>query len=222
MQCCQFSRYQFIYCFLGFKSRWFWKNTTLMVTENRDASLAPIGLIEYSEGTLSVLMLCLMGLFNSANGHENARVSPAAESADHCWHSLWWGSVPSADLCKLTMALSPGSCPTGGWTPVLHMHTAHCSCQFMLMPFWISNEKQLIFWVGCRGGFTSSLITTMCHGTCWLRGLWGKTWTEFKECPVEVISYLHDQSQCQDEPLSFNVLSNNCVIYSKLLIVASN
>lgn len=31
-----------------------------------------MGFIEYSEGTLYVLMLCLRGLFNSANRHEKA------------------------------------------------------------------------------------------------------------------------------------------------------
>lgn len=109
-------------------------------------------------------MLCLRGLFNSANRHKKARVSHAAEAAVHCWHSLWWGSVPSADLCELTLALSLGSCPTGEWTLALGMHMAHRSCQFMLMHFWISHEKQLIFWAGWSGVFTRSLITIFCGG----------------------------------------------------------
>lgn len=110
-------------------------------------------------------MLCLRGLFNSANRHKKACVSRAAEAAIHCWHSLWRGSAPSADLCELTAALSQGSCPTAVWTPILRMHMAHRSCQFMLMHFWISHEKQLIFWAGWWGVFTRSLITIFCART---------------------------------------------------------
>lgn len=58
--------------------------------------LVLVGLIEYSEGTLCVLMLCLKGLFNSANRHKKACVSHAAEAAVHCWHSLWWGVCSSS------------------------------------------------------------------------------------------------------------------------------
>lgn len=48
----------------------------LLTGDKPDELLTPlVGLIEYSEGTLSVFMLCLGGLFNSANRHKNARVS---------------------------------------------------------------------------------------------------------------------------------------------------
>lgn len=131
-------------------------------------------------------MLCLRGLFNSANRQKKACVSHAVEAAIHPWHSPWRGSAPSADLCELTVAVSPGLCPTREWTPILCMHMAHRSCQFMLMHFWISHEKQLIFWAGWWGVFTRSLITILCQNTCWLCGLRSETRTESKECPFKI------------------------------------
>lgn len=111
-------------------------------------------------------MLCLGGLFNSANRHKKACVSHAAEAAIHCWHSLWRGSAPSADLCDLTVPPSPlERARPENELSVLRMRVAHRSCQFMLMHFWISNEKQLIFWAGWWGVFTRSLITIFCART---------------------------------------------------------
>lgn len=177
-------------------------------------------------------MFCLRGLFNSANRYKKACVSHAAEAAVHCWHSLWWGSVPSADLCELTLAPSPGSCPTGEWTPFLRMHLAHHSCQFMLMHFWISHGKQLIFWVRWSGIFTRSLITIFC----------ARTLADYVACEVRhgqnskdvhlrlgnnllptwyTVHTLH-LLRCQDGPLWFISVSNNCISNFKFLIRASN
>ena len=189
-----------------------------------------LGLIEYSGGTLCVLMLCLRGLFNSANRHKKAvsatllrlHFTPGIHSDG--------GSAPSADLCELTLAVSPGSCPTGEWTLHLRMHPARRSCQFMLMRCWISHEKQLIFWAGWSWVFTRSLITMFCGGAladcvpCEVRHAQNlkNVHSRLRNSLLPVYYTVHtlDLLRCQENPLWFITVRIRDTVITKFLIPA--
>lgn len=178
--------YQFFSCVLNLESViqvLSWSSKCYWFLINQVSS--SVGLIEYSEETLCVLMLCLRGLFNSANRHKKACVNHAAEVAIHCWDSVWRGSAPSADLCELNVALSPGLCPTGGWTP--NFTYAYGTLQLSIYANALFELAMKNIFPNRLRGFHKELNhDLLCYNTCWLCGLWSKTWAEFKDCPFEI------------------------------------
>lgn len=120
------------------------------------------GLIEYSEETLWVLMLCLRGLFNSANWHTKSLCQPC------CWGCSSLQGFGPTGVCSFRWPLWVKCGSVSRIASDRRMNSQFYACiwnaasvNLCKCTFWIRQGKKH-FPEQVEGFFTRSLITIFC------------------------------------------------------------